>query len=536
MTRETTDVGSSRSLHPPTLVADKGILAGANPVMAVLSAALVLLFLVFTGVNLEFADSVYVGLQQFIATHFAGYLVWTVTLLVAFALLLAISPFGRVKLGADDDKPAFGRFSWFAMLFSAGVGTGLLFWGVAEPIIHFQANPFIEHAGIEGRSEAAATVALRITLFHWGLHGWAIYAVVGLCLGYFAFRKGLPFTVRSALYPILGDRIYGPIGHAIDLLAIFSTVFGVATSLGLGAAQMNGALKYLFGVAVSPANQVILIIFVSAVATLSAISGIRRGIRRLSEFNILLSLVFVGFVLLSGPTSVILWTFFSSTGDYLMEFLPMGVWVDPDPSGRWQSAWTIFYWGWWISWAPFVGMFMATISRGRTIREYLIATLLAPTIAGFFWLCVFGATALNIELTGSGGLVEAVNADITAALFTALELLNVEWATWSVVLLSTVLIITWFVTSSDSGTLVICTILSFGNTRPPQKFRVFWGMAVGLVASVLLLVGGLGTLQAASTTIAIPFSIVLLLMMLGLVWSLWNTENALMRKHISNRA
>jgi choline/glycine/proline betaine transport protein len=425
-----------------------------------------------------------------------------------------------VRLGGDDERPAFGRFSWFAMLFSAGVGTGLLFWGVAEPIFHFQANPFIANAGIEARSEMAATVAMRITLFHWGLHGWAIYSMVGLCLGYFAFRKGLPFTIRSALYPILGDRIYGPIGQAIDLLAIFSTVFGIATSLGLGAAQMNGGLKYLLGVEVSATNQVILIICVSAVATLSAVSGIRRGIRRLSELNIWLSLVLVGFVILAGPSAVILGTFFSGSVDYLATFLPMGIWVDPDTSSHWQGTWTIFYWG---------GMFMATISRGRTIREYLIATLLAPTITGFFWLSVFGATALEYELTGSGGLVETVNADMTAALFTALEMLNVEWATRAIVMLSVVLIVTWFVTSSDSGTLVICTMLCFGNTRPPQRFRVFWGMSIGLVAGVLLLVGGLGTLQAASTTIAVPFSTVILLMLLGLGKSLWQTETPIIR-------
>lgn len=516
----------------PTQLATTGILAGANPFLTVSATILVLVFLVLTSANLEFADRLYVNMQRFIATKLAAYLVWTVTLVAGFAIVLAASPFGRIRLGSNDERPAFGRFSWFAMLFSAGVGTGLLFWGVAEPIFHFQANPFIANAGIEPRSELAAEVAMRITLFHWGFHGWAIYSMVGLCLGYFAFRKGLPFTVRSALYPFLGDRIYGPIGQAIDLLAIFSTVFGIATSLGLGAAQMNGGLKYLFGMEVSATNQLILILCVSAIATMSAISGIRRGIRRLSELNIWLSLVLVGFVILAGPGVVIFGTFVSGSVDYLTTFLPMGVWVDADTSSHWQSTWTIFYWGWWISWGPFVGMFMATISRGRTIREYLIATLLLPTIAGFFWLSVFGATALDIELTGSGGLVDVVNADMTAALFTALELLNVEWATQAIVMLSVVLIVTWFVTSSDSGTLVICTMLCFGNTNPAVRFRVFWGMSIGLVAGVLLLVGGLGTLQAASTTIAVPFSVVMLLMLFGLGKSLWQTEAAFIGRQV----
>ncbi len=505
-------------------VAKKGILSGANSFMAVTAVALILVFLAFTIFNLELADKAYVGLQRLISTRLAAYFVWLVTAIAGFSLLVAISPFGAVKLGGDDEQPAFGYFSWFAMLFSAGVGTGILFWSVAEPMIHYQGNPFIELAGIEPNTKAAAVVAQRITLFHWGIHGWAIYAVIGLCLAYFSYRKGLPLSVRSAMYPLLGNRIYGPLGHAIDLLAIFSTVFGIATSLGLGASQMNGGLNYLFGIEISALNQVILIIVVSAIATLSAVSGVRRGIRRLSEFNIWLSLVLIAFVLAAGPTVTLIWSFLVGTADYLMEFVTMGVWVDPDKSSGWQGTWTIFYWGWWIAWGPFVGMFMARISRGRTIRQYLFGTLIAPTIAGFFWLCVFGATAFNIEQTGAGGLVEVVNNDMTAALFKTIEFLDVEWATWTMVLLSTILIVTWFVTSSDSGTLVICTMLSIGDTRPPRKFRIFWGMAVGLVAGALLLAGGLQTLQAASTAIAVPFSVVILLMMVGLSKSLWQTE------------
>ena len=505
-------------------VTKKGILSGANSFMAITAAALIMVFLVFTIFNLELADKAYVGLQRLISTRLATYFVWLVTAIAGFALLVALSPFGAVKLGGDDEQPAFGYFSWFAMLFSAGVGTGILFWSVAEPMIHYQGNPFIELAGIEPNTEAAAIVAQRITLFHWGIHGWAIYAVIGLCLAYFSYRKGLPLSVRSTMYPLLGNRIYGPLGHAIDLLAIFSTVFGIATSLGLGASQMNGGLNYLFGIEISALNQVILIIVVSAIATLSAVSGVRRGIRRLSEFNIWLSLVLIAFVLAAGPTVTLIWSFLVGTADYLMEFVTMGVWVDPDKSSGWQGTWTIFYWGWWIAWGPFVGMFMARISRGRTIRQYLFGTLIVPTIAGFFWLCVFGATAFNIEQTGVGGLVEVVNTDMTAALFKTIEFLDVEWATWTMVLLSTILIVTWFVTSSDSGTLVICTMLSIGDTRPPRKFRIFWGMAVGLVAGALLLAGGLQTLQAASTAIAVPFSVVILLMMVGLSKSLWQTE------------
>lgn len=499
--------------------------ARTNPFVAVSSTVLAALFVALILANPDFANSLQGAPQQFIARHLTGYLFWVVTLYMVFTVVIALTPFGRVTLGKDGEQPEFSRFSWFAMLFSAGVGTGILFWGVAEPIFHLQANPFLAVEGVTPLSPEAGIIAQRITLFHWGLHGWAVYSMVGLCLGYFSFRRGLPLTIRSALHPFLGDRIYGPIGNFIDLLAVFSTLFGIAVTLGLGASQMASGLEYLFGIQSTPLSKLVLILVVSSIATVSAVSGVNRGIKRLSELNIWLSILLIGFIVITGPTLAIGLSFFVGTADYFATFLPMGVWVDPDPDSRWQSAWTIFYWGWWISWGPFVGMFMARISRGRSLREYVIGTLLAPTLIGFLWLCVFGATALDLQLNGGGGLVEAVNQDMTRALFTTFELLRIDWATWSVVLLATTLIVTWFVTSSDSGTLVICTIICMGETHPPRFLRVYWGTVIGLVAGLLLLAGGLTALQAASTIIAVPFSAVLVLMMLGLAKSLWQTES-----------
>lgn len=502
----------------------KQFLQGTNPFMAISSAVLVLLFLGIILVNPGVAENLYGNLQVSIARHLSGYLFWVVTFVMLSLLLLAISPFGKVVLGKDGESPEFNRFSWFAMLLSAGVGTGILFWGVAEPMFHLQANPFLLRDNIEPMTAEASVVAQRITLFHWGLHGWCIYSMVGLCLGYFSFRKGLPLSIRSALHPFLGDRIYGPIGHAVDLLAIFSTLFGVAISLGLGASQLASGFNYLFGWSDSPMAKLIIILVVSAIATFSAVLGVNRGIRRLSEMNIWLSLVLMLFLILSGPTLLIIASYFTGTADYIMTFFPMGVWVNPDRLDGWQAAWTIFYWGWWIAWGPFVGMFMARVSRGRSLREYILGTLIIPALAGFLALVVFGAIALDLQLQGPGTLVDAVNTDMTQALYTTFELLNVEWATWGISLLTTVLIVTWFVTSSDSATLVISTIITIGNTQPPRRLRIFWGIGIALVAGLLLLGGGLKALQAASTAIAVPFSVVLILMVFGLLKALWQSE------------
>jgi choline/glycine/proline betaine transport protein len=497
---------------------------GSNSFMAISSATLAAIFVAVVLLNPNLAATISDYPQTLIARYFSGYLVWIITIIMLAMMLLAVSPFGKVTLGQDGEKPEFTLFSWFAMLFSAGVGTGILFYGVAEPLFHFQDNPFSRMAEIAPGSEEAAEMALRVTLFHWGLHGWAVYSLVGLCLGYFAFRCGLPLSIRSALYPLLGDRIYGPVGHAIDLLAIFSTLFGIAVTLGLGASQMASGVEYLFGIEATPQTKLVLVLLVSAIATVSAVLGVDRGIRRLSEFNIWLSILLLLVIIVAGPTFVVLVSYATGTVDYFANFLPMGIWINDDPTDGWQSAWTLFYWGWWIAWGPFVGMFIARISRGRSIRQFIFGTLIGPTLICFFWLSVFGATALSLELNGSGGMVDAVNADMTQALFTMFEKLDIGRATWPIVALATTLVITWFVTSSDSGTLVICTIICQGKQHPPRALRIFWGAIIALVTGLLLLAGGLRALQGASTAIAVPFAAVLLLMLVGLLRALWQEE------------
>ncbi|MCV6590340.1 MAG: BCCT family transporter [Marinobacterium sp.] len=504
-------------MQPRKMLADKGFFLGVHPGMGIASKAMVLAFVLFTVMNVDLANGVYSDIKNWIQSTLNWYYVTVVSLVLFFSVWVAFSRFGDLRLGKDDEKPEFGFFTWFSMLFSCAIGVGILFWSIAEPIFHFQGNPFIEMAGIEANTAEAAQVAMRITLFHWGLHGWAIYIIVGLALAYFTYRRGLPLTIRSALYPLLGDRIYGPIGHAVDMLAIFSTLFGTTTTLGLGVAQMNAGLNYLFDIEISTTTQIILIAVISVVGTLSAVSGVEKGIRLLSVWNIRISLILIGFFLLAGPTVFLLGMFATSVGDYMWNLIPMGFWTDPNPESQWQGWWTIFYWGWWLSWGPLVGLFIARISRGRTIRQFLLSALVIPPLGGFLWIVIFGGTALHIELYGAGGIVDAVNDNMTLALYQTIEAVGVEALTWPMAALATFMIVTWFVTSADSGTLVICTILSMGDRNPPQRFRIVWGLGLGIVAAVLLLAGGLKALQTATIAAALPFSVVLLFMCAALV-------------------
>ncbi len=514
-------------MQPKDLVNKRGILAGIHPGMGIASKAMILAFVLFTILNVDFANEIYGDIKHWIQSTMNWYYISVVSIVLFFSLWVAFSRYGNLRLGEDDEKPEFGFFSWFSMLFSCAIGVGILFWSIAEPIFHFQGNPFIEMAGIAPGTPEAAQVALRITLFHWGLHGWAIYIIVGLMIAYFSYRRGLPLTIRSALYPILGKKIYGPIGHAVDLLAIFSTLFGTATALGLGVSQMNAGLNYLFGTAISSTTQLILIAVISVIATVSTLTGLERGIRWLSIWNIRISAILVGFFIIAGPTVYLLGLFATSIGDYMWHLIPMGLWTDPNPDNQWQGWWTIFYWGWWLSWGPLVGLFIARISRGRTIREFLLTALVIPPLGGFLWIIAFGGTALHMELYGVGGIVDAVNNDMTQALFLTIESLGVDWLTWPMVAIATLMIVTWFVTSADSGTLVICTILSMGSDNPPLRFRAFWGMLLGAIAGVLLIAGGLEALQTATIAAALPFSVVLLVMCVSLVKGFRDEENGI---------
>lgn len=527
---------------PPDLVAERGPMKGLHAGMGVAAKGMVLAFVVFTVLNVDFANSIYSTIRGWIEATLSWYYILVTIIMLFVCLGLMVSKYGSIRLGDDDSRPEFSSFSWFSMLFSAGVGIGILFFGVAEPLFYFDNSgafgyPNNPHADIDGATAMGmdrAIHAMRVTYFHWGFHGWAIYVMIGLCLAYFGFRKKLPLTMRSSLYPVIGDRIYGPIGHGVDLLAVFGTVFGVATSLGLGVTQMATGLNVLFGVDPGITTQLVLIAVISVIATFSAVSGVGNGIRIISEWNIWLSVALLAFFLFAGPTKWLLGYFVTSIGDYLWNVIPMGFWTaGTDENAAWQGGWTIFYWGWWISWAPFVGMFIARISRGRTIREFMVGVLFVPTAIAFFWLCMFGGNAIFMELNadggaGTAGLVDLVRSwNLPAALYGTIErLTDISTLQWAMSALATFLLASWFITSSDSGTLVITTMLSMGDDDPPKRFRIIWGMGEGFVAGVLLLAGGLQALQTASIAAALPISIIMLLMTYGILKSLREDPSA----------
>lgn len=478
------------------------------------SAIVAVLFVAAAVVATKPAAQLFSAVQNGIATYFGWFYILAVTGFLVFVLWLLFSRYGAIRLGDDDDEPEFSYPTWFSMLFSAGMGIGLLFYGVAEPVLHFAAP----RAGtVEPRTVEAAKEALNTAYFHWGLHAWGVYAVVALGLAYFGYRHELPLTIRSMLYPLLGRRIHGPIGDAIDVLAVFGTLFGVATSLGLGVLQINSGLAYNRWLDVSMTNQLVLIAAIIVLTTISVVTGLERGIRRLSEANVLLGVLLLLFVFVAGPTVFLLGTYVESVGHYLATLIDQSFRTTQFRGVEWQKAWTMFYWGWWISWAPFVGMFIARISRGRTIREFIAGVLLVPVLFSFFWFTVMGNTALHIELFGGGGMVKAVQDNVATALFVMLDAL--PWSQISSVL-ATLMVVTFFVTSADSGALVIDIICSRGRTDAPVWQRIFWSLAIGAVAAVLLLVGGLQALQAAAITTGLPFAVIMVLACVSLALAL----------------
>ncbi|WP_309383413.1 BCCT family transporter [Cerasicoccus frondis] len=484
------------------------------------SAGLIIFFVVISLISLETAGHIYSAIQSWIAHNTRWFFIAVVDLFLLFVIGLIFSRFAHIRLGGKDAKPEFSYFSWISMLFSAGMGIGLLFYSVAEPIMHASNPPF---HGVDPLTEEAAIDAMQLTYFHWGFHAWGIYALVGLALAYFSFNHGAPLTIRSAFRPLLGDRVDGPIGNSIDILAVVATLFGVATSLGLGVQQVNAGFAYLFGVSESSTVQVLLIAGITALATMSVISGLDGGIRRLSELNLSAAGLLLIFILIAGPTLFLLGGFVQNLGAYAQNFLRLSTWTETYQRTEWQEGWTVFYWAWWIAWSPFVGMFIARISRGRTIREFLVGVLLAPTLMTFAWLSIFGNAALFEQLYGAGELAAEVNKSIPVALFEMLEAYPLAKVAS---LLSVVVVITFFVTSSDSGSLVIDIITAGGNTDPPVAQRIFWAVLEGVVAAVLLIGGGLGALQTASITTGLPFAIVLVAMMFSLYRGLSRDPNA----------
>jgi len=473
-----------------------------HPQVFFISAGLILFFVIITLLFQEHMEAVFLQMQTAISDY-AGFLfIWTVNIALVFILALLIGRFGDIRLGGPDARPEFSTLGWFSMLFSAGMGIGLLFYGVAEPMFHYAANPHVEEGTIE-----SARVAMDITFLHWGLHPWAIYCLVALSLAFFAFNKGLPLSIRTAFYPLFGERIYGWTGHVIDILATVATLFGVATSLGLGVQQVNAGLDHLLGIGQSTTIQVFLIGGITLIATWSVVMGLDKGIRRLSEINISIAGLLALFVLLVGPTLFVLDALLENIGYYLQYLPQLSTWNETYEQTEWQHGWTIFYWSWWIAWSPFVGMFIARVSYGRTIRQFILGVLLVPTFITFIWITIFGNTALFIEMFGGGGISRVVQDNIPVSLFVLLGNFPLSTLTST---LAIIVIVTFFVTSSDSGSMVIDIITSGGNPNPPVLSRLFWAIMEGLVAAVLLIGGGLVALQTATITTGLPFSIIIL--------------------------
>lgn len=476
------------------------------------AAALAMVFVAFGAVFTDTAGAVFDAVQTFVIDTFGWFYVLVATALLVGVVWLLFSRFGSIRLGGDDSEPEFGYLAWFSMLLSAGMGIGIVFFGAAEPVLHYLDPP-----DTEGGTPAAVREAMRFTFFHWGLHPWAIYTALALPLAYFHFRHGLPLAPRSLLYPLLGERIRGLPGHAVDVLCTLGTLFGVATSLGLGAIQVNAGFNELLGLPQSTAAQIGLITVITALATISVVTGLHMGIRLLSKFNIGLAAAILAFVLLSGPTLYILELFVDSLGYYLQKLPVTSLHIRPGSQGDWQADWTLFYWSWWISWSPFVGVFVARISKGRTIREFIATALVVPSVGGFLWFSALGGTALHQEQAVAGSIAEVVRADEALALFAMLEQLPLHHLTWA---LATLLVIIFFVTSSDSGSLVNDMVTSGGHPNPPRAQRVFWAVAEGAVAAVLLYAGGLNALRTASLTTGIPIAIFLLVSLWGLIRAL----------------
>ncbi|WP_290653634.1 BCCT family transporter [Aquisalimonas sp.] len=485
-----------------------------NPRVFFPSAGLVLALVIAGAVWTEPVGDAIAAVQQFLTLQFGWFYTAVVGLLLVFVLAVLVHPnFRRLRLGPPDSRPEYTYLSWFAMLFSAGMGIGLLFYSVAEPVLHYLEPPRGEPGTVDTANEA-----LRLTFYHWGLHPWAIYIIVALSLAFFSYRHDLPLSIRSALYPLIGKRINGIAGDIIDTLAVVGTLLGVATSLGLGVMQVNAGLEHVGLIEVSTRNQILLIVGIMGIATVSVLSGLNNGIRVISRVNLFLGAALLVFVAAVGPTVVILSALLQTFGTYVQGLVELTFRTDIFRGREWQADWTLFYWAWWIAWCPFVGMFIARVSRGRTVGEFIMGTLLVPTGFTFVWLSVFGATALHQEMLDSelGAIVQASESQ---ALFAMLETLPIAAIT---VPLATVVIVGYFVTSADSGALVMNILASGGDPNPPLFQKLFWAVLTGAAAAVLLVAGGLQALQTATLTAALPLAVVLLI----IAWGLWTAFRA----------
>ena len=483
-----------------------------HPQVTFISAGFLVLLLGYVLIFPDSANDLFNAIQSGVNNTFGWFLILSANIFVLAAAYFAFSRFGKIRIGGPLAQPEFSTPAWYAMLISAGMGIGLMFFSVAEPIWHLTGPPPM--FGVEAGSIGAGTAAMATTFFHWGIHPWAIYALVALGLSFFAYNRGLPLTFRSVFYPLLGPKIYGRWGNLIDILTVLATLFGLATSLGFGVGQAAAGLNFLFGLPSGTGFQVFLIVAITALATLSVVAGLDAGVKRLSQLNIGLAIGFMIFIIIVGPTLFILDIFSESLGAYFTNLPELSFWTETFTGTDWQGSWTILYWAWWISWSPFVGMFIARISKGRTVRELIIGVIAFPSMLSFFWMSVFGGTALQLQLDGVRDVATAVNENVATALFDMLQAFPLTQFTS---LVGVILVISFFVTSSDSGSLVVDHLTSGGKLDSPKPQRVFWAAMEGAIAGILLLGGGLGALQTVTVSSGLPFAAVLLLM----IWSLY---------------
>jgi len=477
------------------------------------ASSIIIALLLYTAFQPDQAKTVFTLIQASIVDNGSWFYVLTVAFIFFFVIFLGLSRYGDIRLGPDHATPDYPLATWLSMLFAAGMGIGLMFFGVAEPLMHYLSPPTAETGSV-----AAVQEAMKMTFFHWGLHAWAIYAIVALVLAYFSYRHNLPLTLRSALYPLIGERIYQWPGHLVDIFAVVSTVFGVATSLGLGASQVNAGFGYLFGIEVSSTNQIIIMCGITALAVVSVATGLDKGIRRLSEANMILAVILLVLIFVLGPTVFLLQAYLQNIGVYLADIVHNTFNLFAYKKTEWIGGWTIFYWGWWLAWAPFVGLFIARISRGRTIREFILGVMLIPTVFTLLWMTIFGNSAIDlVHNQDVAALGDMVSENSSVALFVFLE--NFPLTT-VLSFFSVLMIVICFVTSCDSGAMVVDMLCSHGSNNTPLWQRVYWAIGIGVVAAILLLAGGLSALQTMTIASALPFAIVLLLAIIGLIKAL----------------
>lgn len=484
-----------------------------------ISASVIALLVLFGAVRPTLFAEIAGNIFNFTTQSFGWFYLLAVFFFVLFLVFLAFSKYGKIRLGADSDRPQYPFFTWIGMLFSAGFGVGLVFWGVAEPMSHFFTPPY---ADTQALTVESARLAMAYSFFHWGVSQWSVFAIVGLIIAYFQFRRNADGLISTSLSPLLKDRSYTrPLNQTIDIFAVIATVMGVATSLGLGVLQINGGLNSVFGLPNTALVQVLIIVVLTALFLTSTTTGLDRGIKWLSNVNLATALVLMIFVFFAGPTVFILETFTLGFGDYLQNFIRYSLRLQPYQQGTWVRDWTIFYWAWAIAWSPFVGAFVARVSRGRTIREFIVGVLVVPPVIALLWIAVFGGTALHLDLFEGTSIAQAVDADVTSALFVTFAELPFSFL---LSILSIMLILTFLITSADSATYIISSMTTNGSLNPPLAVRIVWGVLLGGIAAVLLIASGLEGLQTASLISALPFTIILILMVYTL-FSLLRKEN-----------